>query len=105
RAWTAACRRRHRSGRRACWWGNLRFVLAACLAQPSCGRSTSGETVMKITDVLAHALAADYPQPSWTAHERMDRQQLVLVEVRTDQGISGFGEVAGGPQKVICDLV
>lgn len=60
---------------------------------------------MKITDVLAHALAADYPQPSWTAHERMDRQQLVLVEVRTDEGISGFGEVAGGPQKVICDLV
>jgi L-alanine-DL-glutamate epimerase-like enolase superfamily enzyme len=60
---------------------------------------------MKITEVLAYPLAVDYAQPTWTAHERMDRAQLVLVEVRTDQGISGFGEIAGGPQKLICDLV
>lgn len=30
---------------------------------------------------------------------------MVLVEVRTDQGLIGFGEIAGGPQKLICDLV
>jgi D-galactarolactone cycloisomerase len=35
----------------------------------------------------------------------MDRAQMVLVEVRTDQGIIGFGEIAGGPQPVICDLI
>ena len=35
----------------------------------------------------------------------MERDQIVLVEVRTDQGIVGFGEIAGGPQKLICDLV
>ncbi len=63
------------------------------------------EAVMKITDVLAYPLAVDYDQVSWTAHEHMDRAQLILIEVRTDQGISGFGEVAGGPQKLICDLV
>ena len=60
---------------------------------------------MKITDVLAYPLAVDYDRPTWTAHERMEREQLVLIEVRTDQGISGFGEAAGGPQKQICDLV
>jgi D-galactarolactone cycloisomerase len=35
----------------------------------------------------------------------MERDQLVLIEVRTDQGLVGFGEIAGGPQKLICDLV
>jgi L-alanine-DL-glutamate epimerase-like enolase superfamily enzyme len=29
----------------------------------------------------------------------------VLVGVRTDQGLVGSGEIAGGPQKLICDLV
>jgi L-alanine-DL-glutamate epimerase-like enolase superfamily enzyme len=33
------------------------------------------------------------------------RDQFVLVEVRTDQGLSGFGEIAGGAQQQICDLV
>src|ERR1700733_2490176 len=60
---------------------------------------------MKITQVLAHPLSAAYAQPRWTAHERMERDQMVLVEVRTDQGLIGFGEIAGGPQKLICDLV
>jgi L-alanine-DL-glutamate epimerase-like enolase superfamily enzyme len=60
---------------------------------------------MRITAVRAHPLSAAYTQPRWTAHERMERDQVVLIEVRTDQGLVGFGEVAGGPQKLICDLV
>jgi len=60
---------------------------------------------MKITDVIAHPLSVAYERASWTAHECMDRAQLILVEVRTDQGLIGFGEIAGGPQKQICDLV
>ncbi|MGC1412848.1 MAG: mandelate racemase/muconate lactonizing enzyme family protein [Acetobacteraceae bacterium] len=60
---------------------------------------------MKITEVLAHPLSATHAQQRWTAHERMERDQMVLVEVRTDQGLIGFGEIAGGPQKLICDLV
>ena len=60
---------------------------------------------MKITEVLAHPLSVPYAQPRWTAHERMERDQVVLVEVRTDQGLVGYGEIAGGPQKLICDLV
>ena len=60
---------------------------------------------MRITAVLAHPLSVRYAQPRWTAHERMERDQLVLVEVRTDQGLVGFGEIAGGPQQLICDLL
>src|ERR1700730_16372828 len=69
------------------------------------GKTRPRRAVMKITDVLAYPLAVAYDQATWTAHERMDRAQLTLVEVRTDEGLSGFGEVAGGPQKLICDLV
>jgi D-galactarolactone cycloisomerase len=35
----------------------------------------------------------------------MDKAQIVLVEVRTDQGIVGFGEISGGSQTVIVELV
>ena len=60
---------------------------------------------MKITEIIAHPLSVALSQPRWTAHELMARAQIVLVEVRTDQGIVGFGEISGGPQPVICDLV
>ena len=60
---------------------------------------------MRITEVIAHPLSVPYAEPRWTAHERMERDQVVLVELRTDQGLVGYGEVAGGPQKLICDLV
>jgi len=60
---------------------------------------------MKITDVRAYPMAVDCEQESWTAHESMVKSQLILIEVRTDAGIRGYGEVAGGPQKTICDLV
>jgi L-alanine-DL-glutamate epimerase-like enolase superfamily enzyme len=60
---------------------------------------------MQITEIRAHPLSVAYDQPRWTAHERMERDQLVLVEVHTDQGLVGYGEIAGGPQQTICDLV
>jgi L-alanine-DL-glutamate epimerase-like enolase superfamily enzyme len=60
---------------------------------------------MKITELIAHPLSFSYAQPRWTAHEVMDKAQMVLVEVRTDAGIVGIGEISGGPQGVICDLV
>jgi len=60
---------------------------------------------MKITEIIAHPLSAPLAQPRWTAHELMDRAQLVLVELRTDAGLVGFGEISGGPQGVIVDLL
>jgi L-alanine-DL-glutamate epimerase-like enolase superfamily enzyme len=60
---------------------------------------------MKISEIIAHPLAVDYPKPLWTAHEPFRRAQLVLVEVRTDQGLVGFGEIASGALKTVCDLL
>jgi D-galactarolactone cycloisomerase len=60
---------------------------------------------MKITEIVAHPLSVILPKPRWTAHEKMDKAQMILVEVRTDEGLIGIGEIAGGPQNVIRDLV
>ncbi|MFO1302275.1 MAG: mandelate racemase/muconate lactonizing enzyme family protein [Burkholderiales bacterium] len=60
---------------------------------------------MKITDVIVHPLQADHGHLTWTAHEGFGRAILTLVEVRTDEGVTGIGEVASGPQAVVCDML
>jgi hypothetical protein len=45
---------------------------------------------MKITEIIAHPLSTPIQPPRWTAHELMDRAQVTLVEVRTDQGSLGL---------------
>ena len=59
---------------------------------------------MKITEVITHPMKVDLEQARWTAHEVSDTATLILFEVRTDEGLVGYGEVQGGPQKIICDL-
>jgi D-galactarolactone cycloisomerase len=60
---------------------------------------------MKITAVIPHPLSVPLKQPSWTAHELSTTATLILVEVRTDDGLIGYGEVQGGPQKAIYDWI
>ena len=60
---------------------------------------------MKISEIIPHPLALDNPKQVWTAHEKLARSQLVLVEVRTEQGLVGFGEIASGSLKTVCSLL
>ena len=60
---------------------------------------------MKITEVLVHPLSMPFDKILWTAHEPFERAQLILVEIRTDSGLIGIGEIATGPQKLVCDLL
>jgi len=41
----------------------------------------------------------------WTAQEITRRVELTLVEMRTDSGIVGVGEISTGPQAVVCKLL
>ena len=59
---------------------------------------------MKITEIITHPLRMALERPSWTAHEIGTHAELIVFEVRTDEGLVGYGEVQGGPQKTICDL-
>lgn len=49
----------------------------------------------RITDVLAHPISYVLPEPSVTSWGEYHRVSIVLVEVRTDAGITGFGECLG----------
>lgn len=60
---------------------------------------------MRITEIRAHPMETDYERPAWTAHEPFHRARLTLVEVRTDEGLVGTGEIAIGPLAPVCEMV
>ncbi len=61
--------------------------------------------MVKITDVKAHPMSIPRPQPTWTAHEMTTEASLILVEVQTDNGLIGYGEIQSGPLTQICRLI
>ena len=60
---------------------------------------------MRITSVIPHAASIPFEVPRTTAHEPMRHAAAVLVEVRTDQGVTGIGQIHGAPLKEICEWV
>jgi L-alanine-DL-glutamate epimerase and related enzymes of enolase superfamily len=41
----------------------------------------------------------------WTAHEESKAWNVILTEVRTDDGLIGYGEIHGAPMPRICEWV
>jgi D-galactarolactone cycloisomerase len=60
---------------------------------------------MKISEVIAHPIRIALDEPSWTAHEAMSDSSVVLVEVRTDAGVTGVGQIHAGPMAEVCKWV
>jgi D-galactarolactone cycloisomerase len=60
---------------------------------------------MKIRAVRAHAMTAPLTEPLWTAQEALKDSSLILVEVETDEGLKGYGEIKGSPLKSIAEWV
>ena len=60
---------------------------------------------MRITAVRAYPLSAPLVEALWTAQEALKDSSLVLVEVETDEGITGYGEIKGSPLKAIAEWV
>jgi D-galactarolactone cycloisomerase len=60
---------------------------------------------MKITQILTHPISIKLKQPRWTAHESLDAASTILVEVRTDEGLRGIGQIHAGPAAEVCDWV
>ena len=59
----------------------------------------------KIAEIKTHPISVPLKQVLWTAHEELKDSSVILVEVRTDDGITGYGQIHGSPQKAICDWV
>ena len=60
---------------------------------------------MRITSITPHPASISFKVPRTTAHEPMRHAAAVIVEVQTDAGISGVGQIHGAPLKEICDWV
>jgi len=53
---------------------------------------------VKITDVLTHHLSYDYTEPWAYSQAWYTKRQTLLVEVRTSDGLTGWGEAFGPPE-------
>ena len=59
----------------------------------------------KIIEVKTHPVSVPLEHTLWTAQEELKDSSIILVEVRTDDGIAGYGQIHGSPQKAICEWV
>src|ERR1700757_661391 len=59
----------------------------------------------RIASVATHMISVPRPQPVWTAHEEIRAGNVILTEVRTDDGLIGYGEIHGAPMPRICEWV
>jgi len=59
----------------------------------------------RIASVETHMISVPRPQPVWTAHEESKAWNVILTEVRTDDGLIGYGEIHGAPMPRICEWV
>lgn len=52
---------------------------------------------MKITDIKATVLASRYDRPIHFAHMELTERRIIVVQVFTDEGIVGLGDIDGPP--------
>jgi L-alanine-DL-glutamate epimerase-like enolase superfamily enzyme len=59
----------------------------------------------KIASVATYPVSIPRPEPVWTAHERSNAWSAILTEVKTDDGLTGYGIVHAGPAPRVCDTI
>jgi len=59
----------------------------------------------RIASIKTHPVSVPRPEPVWTAHEEIRAWSVILTEVRTDDGLVGYGEIHGSPVPRICEWV
>jgi D-galactarolactone cycloisomerase len=59
----------------------------------------------KIASVATYPVSAPRAVPVWTAHERSAAWSAILTEVKTDDGLTGYGIVHAGPAPRVCEYV
>jgi L-alanine-DL-glutamate epimerase-like enolase superfamily enzyme len=59
----------------------------------------------RIASVETHMISVRRAQPVWTAHKRSTAWNVVLTEIRTYDGLVGYGEMHGTPMPQICEWV
>ena len=56
----------------------------------------------RIASVKPHPISVPLKDVLWTAHEELNASSVIVVEVRTEDGLTGYGQIHGSPMKAIC---
>src|SRR3546814_6995013 len=89
----------------ACW------RISASPGRRRSGRSTKSnknrakEAVMKITELTAHVIAVPLKTTFWMSREPYKADSEIIVELKTDEGITGIGQIHGRPMAEIVDIL
>jgi L-alanine-DL-glutamate epimerase-like enolase superfamily enzyme len=59
----------------------------------------------RITSITTYPISVPRAEPVWTAHEEIKAWSVILTEVKTDDGLIGYGEIHGSPMPRICEWV
>src|SRR6202140_3312014 len=59
----------------------------------------------RIGSVATYPISVPRPLPVWTAQEESTAWSVILTEVKTDDGLVGYGEIHGAPMPRICEWV
>lgn len=59
----------------------------------------------RIASVKPHPISVPLTDVLWTAHEELKSSSVIVVEVRTDDGLTGYGQIHGSPMTAICAWV
>ncbi len=59
----------------------------------------------RIASISTHPISVPRPVPVWTAHEEIRAWSVILTEIRTDDGLVGYGLIHGAPMPRVCEWV
>jgi L-alanine-DL-glutamate epimerase-like enolase superfamily enzyme len=59
----------------------------------------------KIASIATYPVSVPREVPVWTAHERSTAWSAILTEVKTDDGLTGYGIIHAGPAPRVCEWV
>lgn len=59
----------------------------------------------RIAAIVTHPVVVPLSRPRRTAHEPLTESSLLLVEVRTDDGLTGYGQVTSTPLRAVADWI
>lgn len=60
---------------------------------------------MKITALRAHPVSVKLPATFWVGNASFDTASIVIVEVKTDDGLTGLATLHGRSMKTVCAMV
>ncbi|MGD9804022.1 MAG: mandelate racemase/muconate lactonizing enzyme family protein [Hyphomicrobiaceae bacterium] len=60
---------------------------------------------MKITALRAHPVSVKLPATFWVGNTSFDKASVVVVEVETDQGLTGLATLHGRSMKTVCTQI